>query len=213
MKRMKRSHSNELFITYLASMPAGWPFTNLAFTSTVWREPSSSTMYRPVISPISPEESNTSGSSKTKVAVPEDPSLARVSFTSGTHDSSTPRINCRAEPAMTVTMREALPVRREDMRGAALPLKAVRMPVLRNAEEPRDTAALATPWRGAATALAEKTADMMVVRRENVGGGGPHPSPLPRPLMQPRHGFVARCAAPPLSPSLLGVRCSVPVGA
>ena len=87
MNRMNRFQSAVIFITYVASMPCGLPFGNLALTSTVWSSPSSSTRYM-VISPVSSVASNTSGSVNTKKAVPLEPSLERVKRTSNTEVSS-----------------------------------------------------------------------------------------------------------------------------
>ena len=95
MNLMNLSHSKALRMTYLASIRSGFPFTNLAWTSTVEKSPSSSIINKPVMSPSSSEDSNTEGVSKTKVAVPEDPSFDRVSLTSGTLGSSIPLINWR----------------------------------------------------------------------------------------------------------------------
>lgn len=93
MNLMNLSHSLGVRITCLATMPSGFPLTNLAFTSVDWITPSSSIMYSPVISPTSPLESKTDGWSKLKSAIPLDPSLDRVSLTSGMVISSVPWMN------------------------------------------------------------------------------------------------------------------------
>ena len=59
-------------------------------------------MCLPVISPNSEEASKTEGLPNTKVAVPVDPSLALVKFTSGTDGSLTPRINWMSAAMQTV---------------------------------------------------------------------------------------------------------------
>ena len=53
--------------------------------------------FSPVISSSSSLASNTDGSANTNVAVPFVPSLDRVSCTSGTDGSGTPRMNCMHE--------------------------------------------------------------------------------------------------------------------
>lgn len=93
MNLINLSHSKALRMKCLASTLSGLPLRNLALTSTVEISPSSSIMYKPVMSPSSSEDSNTDGAPKTKVAVPDEPSLDLVSFTSGTSGSSTPLMN------------------------------------------------------------------------------------------------------------------------
>ena len=51
MNRMNRFQSPSVFITYLASIPLGFPLINLALTSTVLISPSSSMRNMPVMSP------------------------------------------------------------------------------------------------------------------------------------------------------------------
>ena len=87
------SHSKPLLMRYFASILSGFPFKNFAWTSTVESVPSSSTKNIPVMSPSPLSASKTEGSLKTKDAVPEEPSRALVSLTSGTVGSFTPLIN------------------------------------------------------------------------------------------------------------------------
>jgi len=81
-------------MTYVDSMDWGLPLEKLAFTSVVLSSPSSSMRNMPVTSPCEAvEASNTFGMSNLKVATPEEPSRARVSFTLGTTFSETPLTN------------------------------------------------------------------------------------------------------------------------
>lgn len=73
MNLMSRSHSRGDRVTYLASIPEGFPLTKFALTSTDWRTPSSSIMLNPVISPTSPDESKTKGCSNLKYGDPVRP--------------------------------------------------------------------------------------------------------------------------------------------
>ncbi len=59
----------------------------------------------PVISPNSEDASNTDGLPKTKVAVPVDPSLARVRFTSGMDGSLTPLMNWMSAAMQTMSLK------------------------------------------------------------------------------------------------------------
>ena len=58
-----------------------------------------------MISPCVPLDSNTSGFSKKKIAVPVDPSLLRVRRTSGTLFSAKPLMNSMVVPAQTTPVR------------------------------------------------------------------------------------------------------------
>lgn len=98
---MKRSHSSGLFMTMVLSMEQGLPLTKRALTSLVDISPSSSTRNIPVMSPSAAvEASNTFGASKLKVAVPDEPSVARVSLISGITFSGRPLTNSIEAPAM-----------------------------------------------------------------------------------------------------------------
>lgn len=79
----------------LSSLSLPVLLSSVTWTSTVLMTPSSSSMYRPVMSPSSEEASKMEGSSKTNVATPDAPSRARVSLTSGTDVSLTPFTNWR----------------------------------------------------------------------------------------------------------------------
>ena len=81
-------------MTYVDSIDCGFPLENRALTSVVEISPSSSTMNIPVTSPDADVlASKTLGLSKLKVAIPLDPSLARVSLILGMTFSSRPRTN------------------------------------------------------------------------------------------------------------------------
>ena len=78
----------------MLSIDCGLPLANRALTSFVDISPSSSIMNIPVTSPIlAVDASKQFGLLKLKVAIPDEPSLALVSFTSGTTFSWNPRMN------------------------------------------------------------------------------------------------------------------------
>lgn len=91
---MNRSHSAGLFNINTLSIDCGLPFTNEALTDVVPISPSSSTRNIPVTSPDEVvDASKTLGLENLKVAVPDDPSRARVNLISGITFSSRPRMN------------------------------------------------------------------------------------------------------------------------
>ena len=91
---MNRSHCSGLVMVYTHSIAWGLPLEKRALTDVVEISPSSSIMNIPVTSPAADvDASKTFGLSKLNVAMPDDPSLARVNLTSGTTFSSKPRTN------------------------------------------------------------------------------------------------------------------------
>lgn len=81
-------------MTKTLSIAWGLPFTNDAFTDEVLISPSLSTRNMPVTAPeLAVDASKTLGFLNLNVAMPDDPSRARVSLMSGTTFSSRPRTN------------------------------------------------------------------------------------------------------------------------